>query len=189
MLGLPRTFTFHYVSIKSPADCSTVVGSFYLHSTMYLLNRVYSSAPIMLCTDLHSTMYLLNPYSEWSKAGAQKFTFHYVSIKSILGISRLYPVPSFTFHYVSIKSYLKICAAYTKPYLHSTMYLLNPATIRIRCSVFSLFTFHYVSIKSSSTVSPFFCRIDLHSTMYLLNLLICTVTEITRYIYIPLCIY
>ena len=57
----------------------------------------------------------------------QKFTFHYVSIKS--NINKIYSVieSRFTFHYVSIKSIFdEFINAYYK-YLHSTMYLLNPS--------------------------------------------------------------
>ena len=94
---------------------------------MYLLNRFCLLRQCPAQRHLHSTMYLLNlPYSEWSKAGAQKFTFHYVSIKSpysVLAVSRYI---AFTFHYVSIKSTM------------SGSMSITPI----------LFTFHYVSIKS-----------------------------------------
>ena len=33
-------FTFHYVSIKSLSKTKADTGNFYLHSTMYLLNRM-----------------------------------------------------------------------------------------------------------------------------------------------------
>ena len=55
---------------------------------------------------LHSTMYLLNQACVLSNNPCQRFTFHYVSIKSFsslhAGLSRLF-------------------------HLHSTMYLLNQA--------------------------------------------------------------
>ena len=58
--GLTLTFTFHYVSIKSVLASNNVAVIAYLHSTMYLLNRVSTQ-----------TIYHI-----------EKFTFHYVSIKS-----------------------------------------------------------------------------------------------------------
>ena len=54
------------------------------------------------------------------------------------------------------------------PYLHSTMYLLNPR-IRGIWAIDPLFTFHYVSIKSKRTCNNVRFIINLHSTMYLLN--------------------
>ena len=51
-------------------------------------------------------MYLLNPKAV-SKKGVMldKFTFHYVSIKSIMPPIKNTVFYVFTFHYVSIKSY------------------------------------------------------------------------------------
>ena len=77
---------------------------------------------------LHSTMYLLNLAlpDNWDYSIA--FTFHYVSIKSILCPVGRYSALIFTFHYVSIKS----CDCDT-------------ANLTI-----VIFTFHYVSIKSEA---------------------------------------
>ena len=72
-------------------------------------------------------MYLLNPYlTKPSGYKANKFTFHYVSIKSVTCETLEDDLKTFTFHYVSIKSYSE-----------------EPVTFRLM-----LFTFHYVSIKS-----------------------------------------
>ena len=76
-------FTFHYVSIKSSPSRITAEKIRHLHSTMYLLNRLYLS-----------NNFSMHP----------KFTFHYVSIKSEEGGERLTSFSKFTFHYVSIKS-------------------------------------------------------------------------------------
>ena len=54
-------FTFHYVSIKSPLPNSQGAIILYLHSTMYLLNRIH-----MVTAYRNKVL----------------FTFHYVSIKS-----------------------------------------------------------------------------------------------------------
>ena len=53
-------FTFHYVSIKSSKDLMKLQTAFYLHSTMYLLNRHATCPQYAEWKDLHSTMYLLN---------------------------------------------------------------------------------------------------------------------------------
>ena len=56
------------------------------------------------------------------------FTFHYVSIKSVLHKVVCSGIIRFTFHYVSIKSYIIRDREGGNTNLHSTMYLLNPGT-------------------------------------------------------------
>ena len=97
----------------------------------------------------------------------------------------------FTFHYVSIKSVLAASPYRLDIDLHSTMYLLNPMTL-VFFIAFMVFTFHYVSIKSDDALLAYSMLIkftfhyvsiksqlsellmvlitNLHSTMYLLNL-------------------
>ena len=53
----------------------------------------------------------------------------------------------FTFHYVSIKSMERLINVTALPDLHSTMYLLNRGKSAVLGQV-GTFTFHYVSIKS-----------------------------------------
>ena len=60
-----------------------------------------------------------------------KFTFHYVSIKSKNNVNKVWIKEKFTFHYVSIKS------------------MYNFAVFYVRY----LFTFHYVSIKSARRIT------------------------------------
>ena len=54
----------------------------------------------------------------------------------------------FTFHYVSIKSIVTWDQSYIKENLHSTMYLLNRIYVVNTTTGTAIFTFHYVSIKS-----------------------------------------
>ena len=57
----------------------------YLHSTMFLLNleRIRNTRKYM--SPLHSTMFLLNRRQDWARQiNDRLFTFHYVSIKSII---------------------------------------------------------------------------------------------------------
>ena len=114
-------------------------------------------------------MYLLNPEQGDKITYELKFTFHYVSIKSVVREYRL----------------LEIL------HLHSTMYLLNryPHCKTLVSSM--IFTFHYVSIKSSTFKSMiiYIYIYYLHSTMYLLNLTHRIYYTILFFIYIPLCIY
>ena len=71
-------------------------------------------------------MYLLNPKAvEKENVSLDKFTFHYVSIKSEINAFHTASTRSFTFHYVSIKSKTAIIDVMHVIYLHSTMYLLN----------------------------------------------------------------
>ena len=80
--------------------------------------------------NLHSTMYLLNPVTQnGDVTNTNRFTFHYVSIKSRRMTARLLDSMN----------------------LHSTMYLLNQGVIEPNID-FATFTFHYVSIKSYTDV-------------------------------------
>ena len=56
---------------------------------------------------LHSTMFLLIPKDgvDWYRVEIN-FTFHYVSINTIVGNSKPLDNPYFTFHYVSINTQL-----------------------------------------------------------------------------------
>ena len=121
------------------------------------------------------------------------------------------PKPIFTFHYVSINSILVKRHFLLHLNLHSTMYLL---ILSVSCCVrfgHNLFTFHYVSINSPASSLPADYQSNLHSTMYLLIqyslrvipytflylhstmylLILCPPIILLRCfcIYIPLCIY
>ena len=92
-------------------------------------------------------MYLLNPAKVKSFATSMKFTFHYVSIKSLSAYNPTSDMIRFTFHYVSIKSFSARFNKSSVSYLHSTMYLLN----------------------RRQEFEDFKKELNLHSTMYLLN--------------------
>ena len=62
----------------------------------------YCSVPLFY--NLHSTMFLLNHIDVKNAPVATRFTFHYVSIKSMAIIIPIIRMIIFTFHYVSIKS-------------------------------------------------------------------------------------
>ena len=85
--------------------------------------------PVLKRFDLHSTMYLLKQsYAIGSAASMIRFTFHYVSIKTMPSDRKGIEHPLFTFHYVSIKT---------------TAFL-------ICMDILLIFTFHYVSIKTNN---------------------------------------
>ena len=54
-----------------------------------------------------------------------KFTFHYVSIKTISSTESVPETSLFTFHYVSIKTLISVPTLTPSNNLHSTMYLLK----------------------------------------------------------------
>ena len=77
---------------------------------MYLLNPYVFNPQFMLYVHLHSTMYLLNPKA--------------VEKEDVL-------LDKFTFHYVSIKSWAQLKEGQSIGDLHSTMYLLNREPSRV----------------------------------------------------------
>ena len=117
---------------------------------MYLLKLITSRILACLHSNLHSTMYLLKPSLQLVKYIESRFTFHYVSIKTIRFTPDNYIIIIFTFHYVSIKTKRFCKDENIEDNLHSTMYLLKP--LAVTGNIFSSsFTFHYVSIKTSSS--------------------------------------
>ena len=115
-------------------------------------------------------MYLLNLFSRLFKSiTVDKFTFHYVSIKSVIIIKFEFNIYRFTFHYVSIKSVIIIkfefnIYRFTFHYVSIKSKIINAVAHEV-----IRFTFHYVSIKSSSLPVLLFLFRNLHSTIYLLN--------------------
>ena len=105
-----------------------IISKIHLHSTMYLLNH---------CRSGKTCIWYL------------EFTFHYVSIKSILSqhTNRMCPKNLHSTMYLLNQISDKSCLG-KKADLHSTMYLLNPKRLYF-CRVSKGFTFHYVSIKSN----------------------------------------
>ena len=98
---------------------------------MYLLIPIPPIYNIIPLSYLHSTMYLLIPaISLFRKCFGHLFTFHYVSINSLLLTHDYYEIIKFTFHYVSINSNCHIYMYDLSAYLHSTMYLLIPVIIK-----------------------------------------------------------
>ena len=78
-------------------------------------------------TNSHSTMYLLKPQSAlYLKRQLLSFTFHHVSIKTLVVIAVIILVVVFTFHHVSIKT----------------------VNAEKTIGVIYKFTFHHVSIKT-----------------------------------------
>ena len=75
---------------------------------MYLLNPNGDLYMMFAKINLHSTMYLLNHKIINAVAHEViRFTFHYVSIKSVIFCVAVVGAGAFTFHYVSIKSNIK----------------------------------------------------------------------------------
>ena len=164
-----KKFTFHYVSIKSFVCYAFPVVPFDLHSTMYLLNRIIHNLGWSWCDNLHSTMYLLNLCPRLFVYASNSFTFHYVSIKSIVRNKHGLVVCYLHSTMYLLNHKCKVIIGTIGANLHSTMYLLNPEWLQNN-SYNGKFTFHYVSIKSSQYTMTTSTETHLHSTMYLLNL-------------------
>ena len=146
-------------------------SEFNSHSTMYLLKLLCPLQKLLPELYSHSTMYLLKlAPSAVMKTPVSSFTFHHVSIKTIILVTatlitaiftfhhvsiKTLPFPSgffneltFTFHHVSIKTHYHHTGPDLNPYSHSTMYLLKR---------FGILTLRFLPRHS-------------HSTMYLLKL-------------------
>ena len=97
-------FTFHNVSINSCFVSHHLTQLPNLHSIMYLLIRFFVFSMSTLFVYLHSIMYLLIPITDRDFEIKRIFTFHNVSINSVLYPSPIWKYPLFTFHNVSINS-------------------------------------------------------------------------------------
>ena len=141
----------------------------HLHSTMFLLKRLYRLSSGGSERNLHSTMFLLKP-----KTRRRRKT------RSV----------RFTFHNVSIKTGVAILSTSDSLHLHSTMFLLKPYWLSLHRTFPFSFTFHNVSIKTASPKRPALCQINLHSTMFLLKRNnIFNFCFVHHLIYIPQCFY
>ena len=121
---------------------------------------------------------------------AVTFTFHNVSINTIKAITLTNTVNEFTFHNVSINTEEGTTFQQMQQNLHSTMFLLIRWHIQKKI-VFALwFTFHNVSINTMiqiagiSVLDP-----NLHSTMFLLIQQRLKREQSHTAIYIPQCFY
>ena len=107
--------------------CQYTSLRFHLHSTMFLLIQLDRFLATLPKDNLHSIMYLLILDYALSCARLTLFTFHNVSINSVLPCPATGCTVAFTFHNVSINSQIRVNFA----------------------DVFHEFTFHNVSINSA----------------------------------------
>ena len=120
-------FTFHYVSINTGSWVQIPLCQLPLHSTMFLLILQAQQLKHTYRYALHSTMFLLILYQQKMRTALPwNFTFHYVSINTVLWLL------------LSVR-----CQS-----LHSTMFLLIPTTQQRNKGYITGFTFHYVSINT-----------------------------------------
>ena len=141
----------------------------HLHSTMFLLKRLYRLSSGGSERNLHSTMFLLKPKTRRRrKTRSVRFTFHNVSIKT--GVAILSTSDSLHLHSTMflLKHNRFASGIESKPNLHSTMFLLKPLDDIKKALNVTLFTFHNVSIKT---------------------LLALTTSNVSVLIYIPQCFY
>ena len=99
-----------------------------LHSTMFLLIQMEPWRLTYRECNLHSTMFLLILVLIPCLISLFVFTFHNVSINSMVCLIEIAAERRFTFHNVSINSAYWHTPKYLPVYLHSTMFLLIPVT-------------------------------------------------------------
>ena len=99
-------FTFHYVSINTTYRWDGLMENHLsLHSTMFLLIQIPFSHLQLFRQPLHSTMFLLIRDLTIKAARMRlNFTFHYVSINTLITSYTKTWSAVFTFHYVSINT-------------------------------------------------------------------------------------
>ena len=157
-------------------------------------------------------MYLLNRCGDdWRISAVLRFTFHYVSIKSVKSAWANLLIGNLHSTMYLLNRTAKFLCQFWFWHLHSTMYLLNPiATITSKVLNTDLHSTMYL-LNQWDRKGGAGDRSHLHSTMYLLNLT--TTAPITTvqkhlhstmyllnhnqrrhlccctFIYIPLCIY
>ena len=136
---------------------------------MFLLIPNKDAGTSTTITHLHSTMFLLIPPVTPSKTRMNKFTFHNVSINSILAAScRGWQKYLHSTMFLLIP-YEKVKVKQNDLYLHSTMFLLILYTDGACSGNPGIFTFHNVSINSfSGVINALKSLWYLHSTMFLL---------------------
>ena len=84
-------FTFHYVSINTKRISDEWIPVITLHSTMFLLIQCREERDLVKRYALHSTMFLLIlPCGIPPPSALNNFTFHYVSINTLLTCDRIY---------------------------------------------------------------------------------------------------
>ena len=96
---------------------------------------------------------------------------------------------SFTFHNVSIKT--AVCANVRIQYiaLHSTMFLLKPASTAVDAVVLTALHSTMFLLKRNAFFSESVADLPLHSTMFLLKLNDARSPETFLILYIPQCFY
>ncbi len=126
-----------------------------LHSTMFLLIQMEPWRLTYRECNLHSTMFLLILVLIPCLISLFVFTFHNVSINSMVCLIEIAAERRFTFHNVSINSAYWHTPKYLPVYLHSTMFLLIRSSPDSFLVLWTEFTFHNVSINSTIRILPF----------------------------------
>ena len=160
-------FTFHNVSISTITELHQEISVPTLHSTMYLFLLSWRIEQLQSYLSLHSTMYLFLPMKERDIKAIINFTFHNVSISTVLSYYDVVDKDSFTFHNVSISTKFLLNKYRQDKPLHSTMYLFLPNPL-----------------ENAAVI-----RVTLHSTMYLFLQYEQFGTLQWDRLYIPQCIY
>ena len=140
---------------------------------------------------LHSTMFLLIQRfcATWSKE-VTNFTFHNVSINTVIPFSSAHLWTSFTFHNVSINTRSVMPCRSLLLSLHSTMFLLILLAKIALQKFLKFFTFHNVSINT--LFDHIHCILCVHFTFHNVSInTVKTTSQIKKFfhLYIPQCFY
>ena len=148
------TFTTHKVLKHNEVQQAAVKGfaPLFTYKVLKPSRRCCSGAVCFteyLNINLHSTMYLFQLQMIMNlNLSCCLFTFHYVSISTLLLRTVKVLRIVFTFHYVSISTRAQILKMQKIMHLHSTMYLFQLSIHFFIYLTSFLFTFHYVSIST-----------------------------------------
>ena len=137
---------------------------------MFLLIHWLRRSSLSIIRPLHSTMFLLIPNVPTPyPISFAFFTFHYVSINTMIEAIHKIQDNFFTFHYVSINTVCFVLLVSPVPSLHSTMFLLI-----LSCALIGFFLYRplhstmFLLIHSEGYQDPTAGIATLHSTMFLL---------------------
>ena len=139
-----REFTFHYVSTYTKVRDARAAAIEYLHSTMFLLIRIFFFYLFEKFDIYIPLCFYLYPESASYNHQECSFTFHYVSTYTRFKIKFKKVTKGFTFHYVSTYTkFTNILVCSSNIYIPLCFYLYVNSQISL--FVQAIFTFHYVS--------------------------------------------
>ena len=137
---------------------------------MFLLKRIPPVDAQIINLTLHSTMFLLKPRQrDWAVENPESFTFHNVSIKTLLALTL--SVSERTLHSTMFLLKPTFAESVINPEssLHSTMFLLKPFQSNLRLLPHTALHSTMFLLKQKPPTVTGLALAPLHSTMFLLK--------------------